>query len=186
MTTARSRVPAIPINELTGAQKDLIGAWTELNYSRVVINHPDLYAVYIPFLEQLIARSVLTPRDRELVVLRTLALCREDYELDHHKTISRNAELTEPEIAAACAGEGSELNDHDLLVLKAVDELVADQVMQDVTWDALAKSYSQQQLMELVFLTGCYVMMAMTTKSFGVELESSEEQSRINSVREYT
>src|SRR5690606_17696311 len=105
---------------------------------------------------------------------------------DHHKTISRNAELTEVEIAAACAGTGEGLNDHDRLVLTAVDELVADQMVQDTTWSALANTYSQQQLMELVFLTGCYVMMAMTTKSFGVELESSEQQSRINSVREYT
>ena len=46
--------------------------------------------------------------------------------------------------------------------------------------------YSEAQLIDLVFLCGCYVMLAMGTKSFGIPLESAEEQSRINAVREYT
>jgi len=36
---------------------------------------------------------------------------------------------------------------------------------------ALTQRYAVPQLMEVVFLVGLYVMMAMGTKSFGIPLE---------------
>ena len=180
------RIAPIPRERLSAEELGLIGAWTGLNYTRVIVKHPTLYGLYIPFLEQLIAKSKLTPRERELVCLRTLTLCDEEYELDHHRTIARNAAMTEAEIAAACAGEGDCLSDFDRAVLRATEELVIDRVVSDTTWGQLAGRYSETQLIDLVFLCGCYVMLAMGTKSFGVQLESAEEQARINTVREYT
>jgi alkylhydroperoxidase family enzyme len=186
MKATQPRIPAIPIERLSAQQRSLIGAWTELNYSRVIVNHTDIYSVYIPFLAQLVERSKLPPRERELVCLRILTLCGEIYELNHHKTIARNAGMSEDEIAAACGGDGECLSSFERAVLRATEELHREQNISDATWKELSTRYSDVQRMDLVFLAGCYVMMAMTTKTFGVEPEASQEQlQRINAVRDY-
>ena len=41
--------------------------------------------------------------------------------------------------------------------------------------------------MEVVFLVGCYTVMAMLTKSFGIELESDPAtDERLKAMRQYT
>jgi 4-carboxymuconolactone decarboxylase len=183
---SKPRIPAIPVERLSAQQRRLIGAWTELNYSRVVAKHTDIYGVYIPFLAQLIENSKLPPRERELVCLRILSLCGETYELGHHRTIARNGGMSEDEIAAACIGEGECLSTFDRVVLRATEQLYRDQNISDAEWKELSGRYSEVQLMDLVFLAGCYVMMAMTTKTFGVDPETSQEQlQRINATRDY-
>lgn len=185
MNETTPRIPALPVERLTAEQRELIGDWTKLNFSRVIVNHPAMYRTFVPFLAQLITRTELPPRDRELVCLRTLALCDDTYELHHHKTIARNTKMSEEEIAAACEGRGDCLSPFDLVVLRATEELVRDQFISDDTWQALSAEYNQVQLMDLVFLAGCYVTMGMITKSFGMELESEEDQVSINAGRAY-
>jgi 4-carboxymuconolactone decarboxylase len=57
----------------------------------------------------------------------------------------------------------------------------------DPTWVCLAERYSREQLMEAVFLVGCYTIMAMITRSFGMEVEQDPEtHQRLAKLREYT
>ena len=57
-------------------------------------------------------------------------------------------------------------------MLRAVDELVADAQITDVTWAELAGELDRQQLMDLVFTVGAYDLLAMAFRSFGVELDA--------------
>jgi len=68
-------------------------------------------------------------------------------------------------------------------VLAACGELYRDQRIDDGTWQRLSQRYSQEQLMELVFLAGCYQTMAMLTKSFDIKLEPDLES--FNELRDY-
>mgnify|MGYP003387869500 FL=1 len=71
--------------------------------------------------------------------------------------------------------------------MRAADELVRDSTMSDASWAALSARLDQKQMMEVVFLVGCYAVMAMLTKSFGMELEAPPEDfERIQSLRTYT
>jgi 4-carboxymuconolactone decarboxylase len=56
-------------------------------------------------------------------------------------------------------------------LLRAADELYHDAFISDATWNALAKRYDQQQLMDVVFTVGAYDMTAMFLNSFGVQLD---------------
>jgi 4-carboxymuconolactone decarboxylase len=66
------------------------------------------------------------------------------------------------------------------------EDLVRNQNISDETWRALAQRYSQTQLMEVVGLVGCYTMLAMIMKAYGVQLESSEALERLQEQRDYT
>ncbi len=150
-----------------------------------IVRHPELYAIFVPYIRQVIAESILPPRDREVLVLRVLARAGDTYEMHHHEMIARGAGMTDAEIAAACSGEG--LDEWDAALVRAADELVRDSTMSDASWAALSARLDQKQMMEVVFLVGCYAVMAMLTKSFGMELEAAPEDfERIQSLRTYT
>lgn len=180
------RVPPLSPESFTDAQKALVGDWGTLNFSRVVVQHPEVYGVFIPFLDKLIRGSNLPARDREVLVLRCLALCHETYEAQHHALIARKAGMTDAEIAAAGSGD-ERLSPWEQTLAKAAEELVQQRCVGDHTWQALAQRYSPTQMMEVVFLVGAYTLMAMVTKSFAIAVEDGAETfNRLEQLRQYT
>lgn len=187
MSDYPERIPPLDVKDLTPEQAELVGDWTHLAFARVVVRHPAAYRVFLPYIDKVIRGSNLPPRDREVIVLRLLALCDEVYELRHHEMIARTAGMTDAEIAAAQAGEGDGLSPFDLTLCRAAEELLKTTSIGEATWAALGERYDEEQLMEVVFLGGCYVTMAMLTKSFGIELETQDgDYQQITSLRDYT
>lgn len=181
------RVPPVAPENFTREQAELVGDWTHLAFSRVIVNNPKMYRTFVPHIEAVIAKTSLPPRDRQVIVLRTLATSNDTYELAHHVRISQSAGLNAEEIAAFQSGTGDCLTAFDRVLIAAADELKGDQVISDGTWAALAERYSVEQLMEVVFVAGCYLTMAMLTKTFGMELEQSDSEFEdINKLRAYT
>lgn len=180
------RIAPLAVDRFTDEQKVLVGDWHHLNFSRVLVQHPGMYRVFLPFLDKLIRGSTLPPRDREILCIRTLALGGDVYETHHHVTIARKAGMTEAEIEAARTG-GAGLSQFDQCLVRAAEELVREQCVSDPTWACLAERYSREQTMEVVFLVGCYTVMAMITRSFGMQVEQDPEaHQRLAKLREYT
>lgn len=185
MAEITPRIPPLDPADFTEEQAALIGDWSHLVFSRVIARHPDMYRIFVPFIERLIAGTKLAPRERQVLVLRTLALSGETYEMHHHKLISRAAGISDAEIEAFAAGSDS-LPPFERALARAAEELVQDQRVGDATWATLAERYGEEQLMEVVFLVGCYNTMAMLTKSFEMPLEGASEVARIETLRQYT
>lgn len=182
----KPRIQPVSPENATPVQKQLLdGWWRDLNFSRVLVNHPELYRVYVPVIAKVIPQSDLPPRDREIIALRVLACCKEVYEATHHASIARHAGLTDADIEAARTN-GPSLTPFEKRLVKATDELLTDYRIADDTWRALGERYSQVQLMEVVGLVGCYVMLAMIMKSFDVQLEDKETFERCQRARGYT
>lgn len=184
--TGTVRIAPVEPKDFTSEQADLVGDWQHLVFSRVIVNNPKMYRVFLPYINASIAQTSLPPRERQILVLRSLKTSKDEYELAHHITISRNAGISDEEITAFQSGEGSSLSDFDRALIDAADELRTDQFISDRTWEKLASRYSDQQLMEVVFVTGLYLTMAMLTKTFGMQLEPEEGQSsNVNKLRNY-
>lgn len=179
------RIPPVAPEAFTPEQKQLVGDWTALNFSRVIVENPGLYRTLIPLIGQLISQSTLPPRDREVLILRTLRLSEEVYEYQHHLLIAAKAGMTAAEIEAA-ASASAELAPFDQALVRAVDELMREQRIGDPTWRSLAERYSKAQLMEVVAVVGLYVLMAMLTKSCDVELEDAATFGAFGQLRNYT
>lgn len=180
------RIAALSPDKFTDEQRALVGDWHHLNFSRVLVQHPGMYRVFLPFLDKLIRGTNLPPKDREILCIRTLALGGDVYEEVHHVSIARKAGMTETEIEAA-KSDGAGLSKFDQCLMRAAEELVRQQCVRDETWACLAERYSQEQLMEVVFLVGCYSIMAMITRSFGIQVEQDPEiDKRLAKLRQYT
>lgn len=179
-----SRVPPVSLEQATEIQRELMGGWSQMHWVSVTANHPELYRVFQPIIKKLIAESDLPTWDREVIVLRTLELCDEAYELAHHTFIAENAGMTDEQIRAVRT-DGEGLSDFDRTLMRAAEELVEDQRIADATWEALSQRYSTIQKMEVVGLVAGYVLMAMTTKTFGIQVEDEETFRAFMGERDY-
>lgn len=147
-----------------------------LNIFATLARHPKLLKRWLVFGSHVLLKSTLSPRERELAILRIGWLCRAEYEWAQHVPIARAAGLTDDEIRRVAAGpEATGWDPFDAALLRAVDELRADARIGDTTWAELAKRYDTRQLMDLVFTVGQYNLVSMALNSFGVPLESGAE-----------
>jgi alkylhydroperoxidase family enzyme len=144
-----------------------------LNALGTLARHPELTRAYHTFNGHVLFGSTLSPRQRELLVLRVAAVRRSDYEWAQHVVLARDAGLEDDDIARIAVGpEASGWSSLDRAMVRAVDELVGDAMISDSTWAALAGKLDEQQLMDLVFTVGAYEVLAMAFRSFGVELDA--------------
>jgi len=116
--------------------------------------------------------STLSPREREILILRIGWLCQAEYEWAQHVVFGKKAGLTDEEIARIKEGpDHPDWASFDATLLRATDELHADALISDATWKALSEKYNTHQLMDVVFTVGQYNMVSMVLNSFGVQLD---------------
>lgn len=142
----------------------------------VMLNHPTLAKAFLTFNNHVAITSTLSKRIRELLILRISWLRRSEYEFFQHVVLGRNAGLSDTELERVQLGPDAPGWDPvEADVVRAVDELHADARIGDDTWSRLRTHFSTQQLIDLVFAVGCYDILAMVFKTFGVQLEPGTE-----------
>ena len=116
--------------------------------------------------------STLTPRQRELAILRTAWTCDAEYEWAQHKPMARNAGIDDDEIERVKKGGGAEgWSGAEAALLDAVDDLVRDKDVSDPVWDRLTGELTTEQVFDLIYCVGQYVTVAMLAKSCRVQID---------------
>jgi alkylhydroperoxidase family enzyme len=143
-----------------------------LNVLGTFARHPTLMRAYHTFNGHILFTSTLTPRQRELLILRVASVRDAAYEWEQHVVIAREVGLDDVDIARIVDGpDASGWLSIDAAMLRAVDELLRDAMVADATWGVLAETLDEQQLMDLVFTVGAYDLLAMAMRSFGMQLD---------------
>ncbi|HEY8123071.1 MAG TPA: carboxymuconolactone decarboxylase family protein [Myxococcota bacterium] len=147
-----------------------LGSGRVLNIFATLAHHPELMRRWLVFGNHVLAKSTLPARERELAILRVGYRCKSEYEWGQHVLIARRCGISDVEIAGIAAGpDAPGWSAADAAVLRAADELHEDQMIGDATWAELSKSWSRQQLMDLVFAIGQYHLVAMALNTLGVQ-----------------
>ena len=127
-----------------------------------------------------LAKSSLTPRVRELAILRVGWVCRAEYEWGQHVVIARECGITDEEIRRVQAGPEAEgWGAADRAILRAADELMRDAFITDEVWAELEASMETEQILDLIFTVGQYNLVSMALNSLGVQLEEGAPTFRI-------
>jgi alkylhydroperoxidase family enzyme len=143
-----------------------------LNALGTLARHPALAHAFHTFNGYILFASTLSPRQRELLVLRLAAIRQSAYEWEQHAVLAGDVGLDVDDIARIAEGpDAPGWSPLEAAMLRAVDELVRDGMVGEPTWQVLAGAFDQQQLMDLVFTVGAYETLAMAFGSFGVELD---------------
>lgn len=166
---------------LTGWEKD--GMARGANMLGSFANHPELAKAFLTFNNHVASNSSLEARERELLILRTGWLRQCEYEFVQHIILGRRAGITDEEIARIQIGPDAEgWSSDDEAIVRAADELHENARISDDNWHQLAKRFNDQQMLDIIFLVGCYDTVAMCINSLDVPIEpcdvSLDEETR--------
>jgi alkylhydroperoxidase family enzyme len=143
-----------------------------MNAMGVLAHHPELTNAYNQLIRHALYFTTLTPRQRELLVLRVAHLREATYEWAQHVYQAGVAGLSPAEVVRVRDGSGApEWSPLERALLAAADELVADARIGEATYDALSAELDTQQIMDVVFTVGAYEVFAMAMRTFDVELD---------------
>ena len=136
-------------------------------------HNADALKAFLEWGGYVLRRSHLSPRERELLILRVGHLCDSGYEWAQHTRLAKQAGMTDEEIARVRMGSGVQgWTESERVLLDAADELHRGYFISDDTWSALRAFFSECQCMDVVFIVGHYTQVCMMLNSFGIQLDA--------------
>ena len=123
-----------------------------------------------------LSRELSLPmRDREIVIDRTCARCRCEYEWGVHVAFfAERVGLTDQQIRSITHGTARDScwdRERDRLLIEATDALHADAAIGDDLYGRLAGDLSEAELLDLFMLCGWYHAISFTANAARVDLE---------------
>jgi alkylhydroperoxidase family enzyme len=121
--------------------------------------------------------SKLSPRHREMLILRMGWNCRSEYEWAQHVgAVGRARDHGLEPVRIAEGPEAAGWDPIERMILRAVDDLFRDGMVSDATWGALADRFDRGLLMSAVFTASAYRAISMSLNTYGVQLEPGNEK----------
>lgn len=123
----------------------------------------------------LLDKGTISLHEREIIIDRTCARCGSEYEWGVHVAFFKDkARLTDVQVQATTVGTANEVcwNEREKLLIRLVDALHDTAQIEDELWVALTSEFSDEQVLELIVLTGLYHMVSFVTNGLRLPLES--------------
>jgi alkylhydroperoxidase family enzyme len=173
------RIPALEPADWTPAVRAMLdpsgNGRPVANVYRTYAQHPALYAPRQVLSEYIRTGSTLSPRVREMAILRIGFLCQSEYEWTAHARAGRAAGLSNDEVQRIAEGPEAGWGADDAALLQAVDDLYANDRVAPATWARLATRLDRKQLLDVLIAAGGYRMVSMSLNTFGVPPEANRE-----------
>ncbi|WP_416830667.1 MAG: carboxymuconolactone decarboxylase family protein [Erythrobacter sp.] len=186
MRLKRPRIEPVDLDRLDETQAEalapftkpdnLVGGGKVLNIFRTLVHAPKALRAFLGWGDYILSRrNALPAREREMVILRTGWNCGSGYEFAQHRRIGKLCGLSDEDIVRIKTGPDAEgWSPLEAAMLRAADELHADQFVSQASWDALS-DLGDKGRMDLVFTVGQYTQVSMMLNSFGIQLEDGDE-----------
>jgi alkylhydroperoxidase family enzyme len=124
----------------------------------------------MPFSSYLSSESTLSPRHRELLILRVAWLCGNHSLWATHSAIARKLPMTADVIRRIALGpEASGWDVLEATLLRLADELYRNSSVSDTTWVALAEHYDLYHLMDAVETVNHFTVLSLLYNTLGVQ-----------------
>jgi len=174
-TLSAPRIAPLAENQLTEPLLVLAAEFESTgmrNLAATYANRAEVAEASLPHLAYLWTESVLPPRDRALLTLRTAWLTSSEYLWAHRAVLARREGLSETDLVGIARGPRAEgWGAHDRLLLLAADEMHVDSFISDATWAGLSERYSTAQMIDTIDTAGALIMHAGAANSLGVQIE---------------
>ncbi|MGV9827628.1 carboxymuconolactone decarboxylase family protein [Gordonia sp. NPDC003429] len=131
-----------------------------------------LFRGWLYFASRLMPFGSLSRRESEMVIIRVAHLRESTYELDHHRRLGKQAGIDDAELARILEGPDAGWGDRERAMLRAVDELVVDRDISDVSWAALRRHLDDRRVIAFILLATQYDMLATTLQALRVQPDS--------------
>ncbi|MFH1169288.1 MAG: carboxymuconolactone decarboxylase family protein, partial [Chloroflexota bacterium] len=147
-----------------------------LNLYRMAAHSPAVLLNFIRLGNSLLARTKLTPKLRELAILRVASLTGSEYERAQHHAIALQAGVSEKQARAIPRWkESAEFDDLERAVLQYTDEVSQNVAVKDETFKALRRYLDEQETVELTISIGHWGMVARLLVPLQVDIDAMPE-----------
>ena len=120
--------------------------------------------------------SVLPRSVHQLVILVTAAKFGARYAIHGHEYFAQRAGLSEHKIATVSAGERpGDLTDDERVAYDMAAALNRGGILPETTYRAAVGRFGEPGAAEIVFLVGCFAMVALTLNAFDVPVPGHDE-----------
>jgi 4-carboxymuconolactone decarboxylase len=177
-----TRLAPLTLEGMTGAQREVYDEFSAA-HPRVGVAITHLTWMRSPELASLIAKfgsflryRCMDYRKRELAIMITGRAAKSPVEWYLHLPFAREAGIEEHILTALTEQRRPDFtNDEDAALYDVVTELMAGFKVSDATYQRATTVLGSKQLVELVAITGYYVMMAMQIGTFKFEMPPGEK-----------
>ena len=137
-----------------------------------VLQNPGLARVYFPLADYILRKCSLQPRHTRIIILRVAWLWRLEVEWAIHSSIAvRDGILSDEDVRRVVQGPADPAwSPLEKLIITSVDQMRESSNIDDTVWCALADEFSNQQLADLTFTIGSYVLAGMYMNCFGLPI----------------
>jgi alkylhydroperoxidase family enzyme len=164
--------PPFPAEVQAGLDRTVPPGRPPLRLFTTLARDPRLFGKF--FAAGLLDRGHLTLRQREIVIARTTALCRSEYEWGVHIAIfGARVGFTPAQIGSLV--HGGPADDcwlaQEQRLLQLCDSLHRDCTLDDALWQQLRADFSDEAMLELLMLAGFYRTVSYLTNALRLPLE---------------
>lgn len=144
-----------------------------INLYRTLANNPRILRDFVRLGSSLLAKTELSPRLRELAILRVARLTGSEYEWVQHYPVALEAGVS-PEQAETISHWKSSKNFSDIerAVLQYTDEVAQNARVKDETFRVLQQHLGSQNIVELTVSIGYWGMVARFLEALQVDIDS--------------
>jgi len=144
-----------------------------LNLYRVAAHSADVLPHFLRLGNSLLSRTELSPKLRELAILRIARLNNSEYEWAQHYPVALEAGVTEEQTRAISHWSSSKVfNAEECSVLHYVDEVARKVKVEDSTFKSLAEHLNVRCIVELTLSIGYWGMVARLLVPLQVEIDA--------------
>ena len=140
------------------------------NAIKTLLNVPELVDGMMPMQNYITRDSSLSPRHREILILRTAWLLNNDCVWSEHAPIARTLGMTSGELQRIAQGPDPPGRDpFEATLLRLADQLFRNSSVTDETWKALAANYDIDRLMDAVLTVAHFTTVSLVFNALGVQ-----------------
>jgi 4-carboxymuconolactone decarboxylase len=165
---AQERLPPIPADRMTEAQKKVAADFEKTRNSAptgpfaVMLRVPELMDLSFKWRQHVQARSALSQKQAEFIILLTAREWTQQYEWNAHYPAAIQAGLPAELVTAIAEGRRPERMDEELTILyELCGELQHHHSVSDATYVRALAKFGEPGIVEATSMVGYYAMLAM-------------------------
>lgn len=143
-----------------------------INLYKAMANSPHVTRNLIKLGNSLISKTNLSPKLRELTIMRIAKLCDCEYEWAQHTPVALDSGVSQTQLDVIESWkESDDFTDEERAVLQYVDEVTRNVKVADKTFKTLRQHLSERNIVELTLAIGWWGMLARFLVPLEVEID---------------
>ena len=160
--------------------QEILANWP-YNLHRTLAHNVPILTKWMPYAEHILRNNSLPEREREIAILRVAWNTQSAYEWGLHARLARSIGFSDADMENIARGtlrtsnNSGHWTDVEAALIDAVDDIMHDWKIGDDAWEVLAAEFSEPQLIDFLFVTSQFILVAVTLRSLQVSLEPGIE-----------